>query len=423
MKGDKFRIKEGHCIHDSRFYPPYSSSEFIFETENGLISANDGYATVSSIYGDSMLNILHKLGAFDSIKCLTIDITKVNEIPQIVEILNACDYPFKIAIEFPDDIDLITAIKILGTIENVDNYVVLYPKIDLETVMQVDKEDRKYLSHFAVDTIILSDDYMDYVDILDFVDQVAEELAEKGSTTIQRVLLLDKYFREHFEYSKDEIDVDRSRNDVGYLLSTGHGVCAAYSTLAQMILSHPILGIKSRIVESENHAWQEIKVDDKWYSYDFTNNSAFTHFVLKISDSFYTFMSLCQKCKLSAMHSFGIVRKNTTEDLMEQVVFRRNQEDSMSSKDLGYTFVNFGISELKYSYVENIEEFFERKYKFIKIARVPVSSGLFYLPRLSVLEHYHGIRHKSIDVPLPTHKSKIQSNDTPNINDTPNKKM
>lgn len=54
-------------------------------------------------------------------------------------------------------------------------------------------------------------------------------------------------------------------------------MCNAVSAFSSMILNHPDINIETnqcseKINEEMSHAWNEVKINDKWYSCDFTQN-------------------------------------------------------------------------------------------------------------------------------------------------------
>ena len=396
MDDDRFERKGGFC--GFRGFPEYYTPEEVaaaHEAINSEIAEEGGYA-FTFCWGDHQYfyDELLQLGMYDAIKHFSIYIMDVSQIPKIIETLNSCGYPFRVALHFPNEVDLKMATEILSTIEDVEKYVVLKPQITCDKIMTVDKDYRKYLKYISPE-LLITDRYMDYEDILGFVDQMAEELAGKGLTHIQMILLLDKYFQEHFNYPPKGANLGSERHDVGYILSTGHGVCNGFAGLAQMILSHPSIGVETRMVHGEKHAWLEIKIDDKWYSYDFAANlRAKEFFIIRLNDVLHTMLVFGHSLRLVGRRIRGLPANK--DELLDMAAFRREREGDIDRSAFGYTFVDFGGVEAKNS----------------PNGMVPVSSGVFFMPRLTVLEHFHGIRHESLTTPLPTAKGKRQSETT-----------
>lgn len=172
-----------------------------------------------------------------------------------------------------------------------------------------------------------------------------EELNKKGENDIQKVLLLDKFYHDNFIYDRRSVHkrnrvqakikelskkekqtrftkkrleklinkrdkITRQISNSYYLLTNKKGVCSAFSELAYLVLNHPDLNIKTRVLTTYDHAFNSIEIDGKEYVYDFTgtrcgNLNKDSWFILNIE-------GLYNRMKLNIEKSKTIVKKKTT---------------------------------------------------------------------------------------------------------------
>ena len=79
------------------------------------------------------------------------------------------------------------------------------------------------------------------------------------------------------DYWMDKLKVSEYKNMTAEKLSKGNQQKVQFIT---SILNDPELNIESNYVRGKDHAWNEIKIDDDWYSFDFSYNTA--HKVLRL---------------------------------------------------------------------------------------------------------------------------------------------
>lgn len=152
------------------------------------------------------------------------------------------------------------------------------PFVNYENITRVDKESRKNLYFIASRMILSNPDFLDFEVLLDYIDQVAEEISKYAKNDIQKILLLERFIDKTFKYDhkfkkKDDIELlENPSRTVQGLVKNKKGVCGAISLFAAIVLNHPKLNVKTRTCSGENHGWNEIMIDEKYYSYDFTSN-------------------------------------------------------------------------------------------------------------------------------------------------------
>lgn len=103
------------------------------------------------------------------------------------------------------------------------------------------------------------------------VKAIAKSLNKAGMTDFDKVFAVNNYVVSKASYSKE---TKNTPHHVYTLLTEGKGVCQAYALLTHRLLQE--LGVESRYVvgvaKGENHAWNQVKVNGKWYHLDTTWN-------------------------------------------------------------------------------------------------------------------------------------------------------
>ncbi len=92
---------------------------------------------------------------------------------------------------------------------------------------------------------------------------------EKDTRTV--IKIIHDYIINHAKYDKDRTD----KNIINYNSSTaygvlfeGYGICSGYSDAMAIFLNY--YGIPNFKVASENHVWNAVYLDNKWYHLDLT---------------------------------------------------------------------------------------------------------------------------------------------------------
>lgn len=101
------------------------------------------------------------------------------------------------------------------------------------------------------------------------VARIKKELNLSSLTPEWAVLEVHDYIALHTDYDPSKKPKRRSFTAYGALIS-GKAVCSGYSTACELLLSS--VGIKSKIVTSNvmDHAWNIVKLGNKWYHLDIT---------------------------------------------------------------------------------------------------------------------------------------------------------
>ena len=132
-------------------------------------------------------------------------------------------------------------------------------------------EDRKEISYVNIQ-------YADNAEQMNFVtgklDKILKQLGINSETpTLEKIQLIHDWMCDHIKYSRD----DSLGNSVYQALITHETKCMGYSLLFYMLARAS--GLDVHIVTSVDHAWNMIKLDDKWYSIDTTSDATtFSHY-------------------------------------------------------------------------------------------------------------------------------------------------
>lgn len=128
-----------------------------------------------------------------------------------------------------------------------------------------------------------------YKQMLDIMDQRFGDLKNnKSLSDLEKVTIVLKRF-ENIRYDMDALEISDMSNSKAHTsrsmqdpLLNNSGICAGYSDLFKNTMSY--LGIESReirgyvkglynpgsVIGQPNHAWNQVKINDKWYNLDIT---------------------------------------------------------------------------------------------------------------------------------------------------------
>lgn len=290
---------------------------------------------------DIELMFSNLLKYYPNLKQVVVVIRQKEQYKQVAEYLKNSQIQLPLHANFNYSIPINEIVPLAEEILPIDN------KIDCYNVHSIKKEDRKNLKYFEFGYVTLKENKKDVpiADLLEQVDQIVEELNKKGENDIQKVLLLDKFYHDNFIYDRRSVHkrnrvqakikelskkekqtrftkkrleklinkrdkITRQISNSYYLLTNKKGVCSAFSELAYLVLNHPDLNIKTRVLTTYDHAFNSIEIDGKEYVYDFTgtrcgNLNKDSWFILNIE-------GLYNRMKLNIEKSKTIVKKKAT---------------------------------------------------------------------------------------------------------------
>lgn len=289
------------CLYkiDSKFLLTYYLDEIITKEKpifnHNRIGIKDEKGTEIIPLEMVLENIKKKYDNLSSVTFYFEDIDRYKELLQALDKFNLdCD----ILVQFDENKYSLNDVAKVASSKT----KIISPLINYKNITTVDKENRKNLDYISSDlsTLNLDSSIMSNEEFLDYVDKVVEEINKSVTDDKERVLLLDKYFKNNFKYDykliKENKKTSENKDSQSYyaqsLFKRKKGVCASFASLATVILNHPELNIETNYVRGKDHAWNEIKIDDDWYSFDFSYNTA--HKVL-VSNFFINMISISMK--------------------------------------------------------------------------------------------------------------------------------
>lgn len=194
------------------------------------------------------------------------------------------------------------------------------------------------------------------------VEEIAGEILKPGMSYIEREIAINNYLVSSIEYDKEAADqlikygkVDKkyynSFNAYGALIE-GIAVCEGYSEAFKLLCDRA--GIDCIIVTGEldgvGHAWNRVRINDKWYDVDVTNNdkeemaNSHINIPMAISDQY-----LREDSYYITDDNFGELERGTSEqyeyyNYMGKYVEKDNIYDYILENIKKYDYVTFRTS-------------------------------------------------------------------------------
>lgn len=103
------------------------------------------------------------------------------------------------------------------------------------------------------------------------VDEVIKNKINNNMTDTQKIRVIHDYIIDNSKYDKNRSDnnvFDYQSNTAYGVLLEGYGICSGYTDSMMLFLEK--LGIESYKVSSENHVWNKVLLNNKWYNLDLT---------------------------------------------------------------------------------------------------------------------------------------------------------
>ncbi|MBQ6477327.1 MAG: hypothetical protein IJI43_02725 [Bacilli bacterium] len=168
-----------------------------------------------------------------------------------------------------DEIDSIASDQ--GILSDINNYVHPY-----NTFKHVET---KYDSSREI-TISMTKNYQkeDREIINAKVDEIFNALYKPNDTKINNIRRMHDYIINNSKYDSDRSDnnIVKYRSDIAYgPLIEKYALCGGYSDAMQLFLEK--MNIKSFKVSSEEHVWNAVELDGKWYNLDLTWDDPITN--------------------------------------------------------------------------------------------------------------------------------------------------
>lgn len=156
-------------------------------------------------------------------------------------------------------------------ISNINNFVHPYNGFkDLETELDT----------IGKVTIHINRNYTsDMITILDYeIDKIIDNNIKNDMTTKEKIKVIHDYIINNTKYDQERSDKNniKFKSDTAYgSLIEGHALCGGYTDAMMLFLEK--FNIKSYKKSSENHVWNYVYLDDKWYNIDLTWDDPVSH--------------------------------------------------------------------------------------------------------------------------------------------------
>lgn len=108
-------------------------------------------------------------------------------------------------------------------------------------------------------------------DINDEVDKVIKDVVKDETDKKKIIRLIHDYIIDNTKYDKDRADkniVKYASNTAYGVLFEGYGICSGYADTMGIFLNR--YDIPNYKIASENHVWNAVQLDGKWYHLDLT---------------------------------------------------------------------------------------------------------------------------------------------------------
>ena len=103
------------------------------------------------------------------------------------------------------------------------------------------------------------------------IDELYPKLVNDNNTNIQNIRNIHDYIINNTIYDSDRSDkqIIKYKSEIAYgPLFEGYAICGGYTDLMELFLER--LNIRSYKISSEDHIWNAVNLDGKWYHLDLT---------------------------------------------------------------------------------------------------------------------------------------------------------
>ena len=127
----------------------------------------------------------------------------------------------------------------------------------------------QYLYH---NMAIESDNFSGYYDkeTLIEVERIASMIKDfdDNLTDVEKIILISNYLQKYCTYKDDKNINPKELGDSKTALFKGIGICRTFADATTLLSNNPYLNLKVRDVRSENHVWNIIELNGKYYQID-----------------------------------------------------------------------------------------------------------------------------------------------------------
>lgn len=137
------------------------------------------------------------------------------------------------------------------------------------------------LSYYMINSFD-KDPYLTPSDVIESDDSMIQTLAldltEGKATETEKSEAIYKWITENIEYDANYYFQVKNQSDFEFdsaveTLRKGKSLCMGFAHLNAAL--HRAIGIEAKVVYDQEHAWNEVLIDDNWYSHDPTKGAGF----------------------------------------------------------------------------------------------------------------------------------------------------
>ncbi len=224
----------------------YIYDEIIYRGSNKVLTYNEYYTENNYLFVQN------------------IDTSSVNNYQELLNmfysIINSGDDSFSFDCNYDDCISQVNnLIKDEKIIANINNFVHPYNSfssinIDIMNTGKITVTIKK----------VYSDEQIDFINA--YIDKFISENINSSMSNLDKIKVFHDYIINNTVYDENG---QNSHSYTAYnLITTGKSICGGYSDIMAIYLNK--LGIKNYKITSENHIWNLVNLDDKWFHLDVT---------------------------------------------------------------------------------------------------------------------------------------------------------
>lgn len=157
-------------------------------------------------------------------------------------------------------------------------------------------------------------------------DDIINEIITPDMSDKEKIQKICSYVLENIDYDIN-ISSDSNLHPLGFVLENNKGVCTSYAYLTNILLEKA--NIKTYLVTDDDHAWNMINLDGKYYYIDNTSIDSFSFdkLLLDVFNVGLFYMGDTEDVTMAPMSSLQSGEVNIPIQLLEDVLKGRNEKD------------------------------------------------------------------------------------------------
>lgn len=232
----------------------------------------------------------------------------IEELPSSLEVLNLSDCRYLKSLSHLKEKCPNLKRLCLDRVPLLDDFSFLYEfsfleEVNLSESAYVSMELLDYFKKSGIKTNVTVEDVLNARK----VDEIIKEIIEPGMSSRDKIKAITLYVIDNIEYDLSTSKLS-NKKPLSCVLDSNKGVCASYAYLTTILLNKA--NVNAMEIASENHGWNLVETDGKYYYLDPTNidGSFFYNKLLEI-------MGLSRYYMISPGSTFATVMSNPNDDV------------------------------------------------------------------------------------------------------------